>query len=203
MGSPERHLAIFIRSLGGGGGAERAMVNLAAGIAERGVRVDLVLGRTEGNFFDEVPDTVRVVDLKGRTPLPCLPALLRDRAEARVLAPALLNLSPPWVLGRAPALARYLREERPDAVLSALNYTNVTALWARALAGSKVRLVICEQNTLSVRAASESKRRLRVLPDVVRHFYPWADAIVAVSRGVADDLAGILTYLFDCLRARC
>ena len=36
-----RHFAIFLPALSGGG-AERAMVNLAGGMAARGVRVDLV-----------------------------------------------------------------------------------------------------------------------------------------------------------------
>ena len=33
--------------------------------------------------------------------------------------------------------------------------------------------------------------RVRVIPFFARHFLPWADAVVAVSKGVADDLAGL------------
>ena len=67
---PPRHLALFIRSLGGGGGAERATVNLAVEFAKRGHRVDLVLARAEGHFFDALPASVRVVDLATRTVTP-------------------------------------------------------------------------------------------------------------------------------------
>lgn len=167
------------------------MVTLAAGFAERGHRVDLVLGRVDGPFVRDVPPHVRIVDLRGRTVLPALPFLLREPSHARVLLPALVTPSPPWVLGCLPALTRYLREERPDAMLSALNYSNVTALLARRRAGVVTRLVVSERNTLSVRSGSERKRRLRALPGIVRHFYPWADAIAAVSEGVADDLARV------------
>ena len=184
-----KHLALFIRSLGGGGGAERMMVTLAGAFASRGHRVDLVLGRVEGNFVGDVPESVRVVDLGGRSVLTALPSLLRDPWNAWPLVPALVNLNPPWVLGCLPALVRYLREERPDAMLSALNYTNITALWAHHLAGVPTRLVVSERNTLSVRAGREVKRRLRVLPRLVRRYYGWADGVVAVSAGVAEDLS--------------
>jgi glycosyltransferase involved in cell wall biosynthesis len=76
-------------------------------------------------------------------------------------------------------------------MLAALNFTNLTALWARRLAGVPTRLVVSERNTLSVRAA-RGARRLRRLPRLARHFYPWADALAAVSDGVADDLARVL-----------
>jgi glycosyltransferase involved in cell wall biosynthesis len=186
-----KHLALFIRSLGGGGGAERMMVTLAGAFASRGHRVDLVLGRVEGNFVGDVPDSVRLVDLGGRSVITALPALLRDPWSAWPLLPALVNLNPPWVLGCIPALERYLREERPDAMLSALNYTNITALWSHHLAGVPTRLVVSERNTLSVRAGREVRRRLRALPRLVRRFYPWADGVVAVSAGVAEDLAQV------------
>ena len=76
----ERHaatrLAIFLPGLYGGG-AERTMLHLAGGIAERGYTVDLVLAKAEGPYLREVPETVRVVDLEARRSLASLPALVR------------------------------------------------------------------------------------------------------------------------------
>jgi len=188
--APPQHLALFVRSLGAaGGGAERNLLNLAGEWARRGHRVDLVLGRAEGHFADAVPEGVRTLAFGVRTPLPVWRAALRDPRTAAVLWPALANLHPPWVLGCVPSLAAYLRRERPRALLSALNYSNLAAIWARDLAGVPTRLVVSERNTLSVRAARERRRRLRVLPRLVRALYPRADAILAVSDGVADDLA--------------
>lgn len=167
------------------------MVRLASAFAERGHRVDLVLGRGQGHFLDEIPDAVRLVNLGGRSAFGVVPALLADPSSARRFAPALLSANPPWVLGRVPALEHYLRRERPDAMLSGLNYSNLAALWARKLAGGSTRLVVSEHNTLSVQVANDPRRRERALPKLVRHFYPWADALVAVSEGVADDLAQV------------
>ncbi len=167
------------------------MVNLAAGLAARGERVDLVLGRAEGTFLDEVPASVRRVDLGGPRPLAGVAALRRQRGHARPLAAALLSASPPWVLGCLPALAQYLRRERPEALLAASTYANVTALLARREAGVPTRLVVSERNALAARARLATKRRLRVLPAVAQHFYPEADAVAAVSRGVALELCGL------------
>ena len=48
---------------------------LAGGIAERGYHVDLVLSRAEGHYLEEVPATVRIVDLGAIRGLTSLPGL--------------------------------------------------------------------------------------------------------------------------------
>jgi glycosyltransferase involved in cell wall biosynthesis len=193
MSAPPRHIALFIRSLGAdGGGAERNWLILAEAFARSGHRVDLVLGRRSGHFADSIPPGVRLVDLAVRSALPLVGAALRDPRAALSLAPVLRSFPPPWILGAVPALAKYLARERPEGLLSALGYSNVAALWARERAGIPVRVAISERNTLSVRAAHARAQRWRALPTVTRRWYPRADAILAVSRGVADDLAHVL-----------
>ena len=188
--SRRKHVALFIRSLGAdGAGAERVWLNLAADFAARDYRVDLVLGRRTGYLVDAVAPQVRVVDLAVRSRWPLLGAMLRDPVAATSLAPALVAFPPPWILAAVPALADYLVRERPDALLSALSYSNLAALWARERAAVPVRVVISERNTLSVRSAHARGLQWRVLPQVEARWYPRADAILAVSQGVADDLA--------------
>ncbi len=182
-----RHFAIFLRSLDGGGGAERAMVNLACSLVECGHRVDLVLGIREGAFFDEIHPDVNLVILGRRSAYAALPRLLRRPGSAWRMIPALMPPNPHWVLGCIPALSDYLKREEPDGMLSALNYSNLAAIWAHRLAGVRTRLVVSERNTLSHRASTG--RRNQRLPGLISYFYPWADGIAAVSDGVADDLA--------------
>ncbi len=141
------------------GGAQRAMLKLAGGLAERGYPVDLVLTQARGAFLAEVSPAVRVVDLGA-----------------------------PRVAASVPALVRYLRHERPVAMLSALDYVNIVALWSRRLAGGQTRLVVSERNHLSTAHRHRTRRRDKLMPGLLRRFYPWADAIVAVSKSVADDL---------------
>ena len=152
-------VAIFTANMDGGG-AERAMAKLAAGIADRGFDVDLVLSDASGHYLAEVPPEVRIVDLHA----------------SRVLA-------------SLPGLVRYLRRERPAAMLTSMNYVNVVGIWARALARVDTRLVVNEQNALSLEAAHSLRRRHRMLPRLIGRFYPWADRIVSVARGTADDLS--------------
>ena len=69
-----------------GGGAQHAMLNLARGVAKRGYAVDLVLAQAEGPLMAEVPDSVRVVDLEASRVLMSLLALVRYLRRQRPLA---------------------------------------------------------------------------------------------------------------------
>ena len=87
------------------------------------------------------------------------------------------------------AQVRYLKRERPEAMLSVFGYTNIIALWAWRLAGGPTRLFVNEQNTVSQEAGNASSWRGRLTPQLMKRFYPWANGIVVVSRGVRDDMA--------------
>lgn len=154
----EFKIALFIPSLRGGG-AERVMVNLARGFAKQGFKVDLVLAKAEGPYLSQVPDNVRVIELKSRRVLYSLPGLIR-----------------------------YLRQERPEALLSALDHANIVALWAKKLSQVPTRVVVSVHSTLSKASTNATSIRARLIPLWVRVFYPGADAVVAVSKGVAEDL---------------
>jgi glycosyltransferase involved in cell wall biosynthesis len=181
-------VALFARSLGGGGGVERVLVHLAGALAARGARVDLVLARAQGRFLRELSPAVRVVDLAAPPALRALPALARAGC-AGLFLPVILRPGTPRVLGAIPALARWLRAERPHALLSALDYANAAALVARRLAGTGTRTLVSVHNHVSASVASSGRQRLlRVVPELARRLYPEADAVVAVSDGVARDL---------------
>lgn len=155
---PKGLIALFLPSLRGGG-AERVMVNLARGFCERGLSVDFVLGKAEGPFLSEVPKGVRVFDLGAKR-----------------------------VLYALPGLVRYLRQERPDALLSTLAHANVVAIWACALGRVPVRLIVREVIALTPSASNAENLRERIMPILIRLFYRYADAIVANARWAADDL---------------
>jgi glycosyltransferase involved in cell wall biosynthesis len=152
-------IAVFLQDLSGGG-AERMMVQLAGGIANCGVGVDLVLVRPEGPYLEDVSKNVRIVDLAARR-----------------------------TLNSVFRLARYIKRERPAALLSALVHVNVAAILAARLAGRSTRVVISERNTISLAANGVSTAAVRLAHRLVPRIYPLADEIVAVSQGVAEDLA--------------
>lgn len=154
-------LAIFLPGLDGGG-AERVMLNLARGLVEQGIKVDLVLVRAEGPYLSQVPSKVRVVSLGNRRLLLSLPILMR-----------------------------YLQQERPVAMLCGQEDVNIVALWARRLTGISARVVVIVHNNLSRDSRNATQLKRRLTPYLVRWFYPWAESIVTVSQGVAEDLTRI------------
>ena len=154
-----KHLAVLV-SLSGEGGVERMVLNLArAFAATRELAVDLVLIRDESRHLQGLPENVRIVRLGVRHSLLAVPAI-----------------------------ARYLRRSRPDAMLAAKDRAGRAAILARWLAGVPTRVVVRLGTTLSEAIKDQNLllRRLRYLP--IRLLYPKADAIVAVSSGVADDV---------------
>lgn len=153
-----RTVSLFVPSLGGGG-AERVMANLANGLADRGRQVDIVLLQEMGSYLGDLRPEVRRVDLRSKT-----------------------------VRGGILPLARYLRSEAPAILLSALDYANVGALLARRLARIDTRVVPTVHITHSEAAAHERTMQYAVVRATMKWTYPWADAIVAVSQGAAEDM---------------
>jgi glycosyltransferase involved in cell wall biosynthesis len=163
MAEPQKRLAIYLPTLVGGG-AERVLLNLADGFAQRGYPVDFVLAQREGAFSDAVPDSVRLIELNTRQ-------LKFGRSIFSI-----------------PALVRYIRRERPAALLTGL-HANIIAVWAKLLAGVPFRLVISEHNTFSLQNQMLPVGLRQLNYWLIRWNYPRADRIVAVSEGAADDLA--------------
>lgn len=155
-------LAIFHPTLTGGG-AERVIVNLIRGFVEQGLNVDLVLVRAEGPFLSLIPPEVRVV-----------------------------NLGYKRLLLSMPAFVGYLHQAQPTTVLTAFEDTNLIALWSRKLAGVSTRVVVSVHNTLSWESQITTQGiKRRIGPYLARWFYPKADAVVTVSKGVAEDLVSL------------
>lgn len=152
-------VAVFLPSLFGGG-AERMMLKVAAGFARQGLATDLVLAQSTGAYVEEIPPGVRVLDLESAS-----------------------------VLGSLPKLARYLKREQPVALLSTLNTANVVAVLAKRLAKTPTRVVVRQANMLEPAARVDRRVTRWVIMRLVQWTYPRADAVIAVSDGVARDVA--------------
>lgn len=155
------HLAV-LAATSGHSGVDRNLGNLVPAIAARGLCVDLLHVRNHGPHLDPVPDGVRVVDL----------------------GTAHVNTS-------LPSLMRYLRRERPEALLADKDKVNRLALWARRLTGVPTRVAVRLGTHVSQNLAARGTLERVVQRTSIRLFYPWADAIIVPSEGVADDLAAI------------
>lgn len=142
-----------------GGGAERMLVRLAGSLCTEH-RVTL-LTLTEGGVNEALlaPGVRRVC--------------LGSPRSARAL----------------PALARFLRSERFDAILAALTHVNVLAIGAAALAGSLRRLHVSERNAFSLDRRVNPARSVRAAYALAPWLYRLLpNPVICVSQGVALDL---------------
>ncbi len=160
--SKKRRIAIFLPELLGAG-AERVMINLASGLAQKGFPVDLVVSLAKGSYISEVPNSVRLVDLKSS-----------------------------GVLRSFPELINYLRRYQPSVILSSL-HTNIVVVWAKLFIGYPCRIILCQHDIFTLVPPKNANFKSRLLPYLAKIFYPWADGIVAVSKGVAAGLSDELS----------
>ncbi len=171
MQQSKRRIALFISGMYGGG-AQKAWVNLARGMVENGYPVDLVLASAKGPLMDTIPGDVRVIDLNSRR-----------------------------VIYSLPRLVQYLRKQRPAVLISAMNYVNITALWAKYIARVPTRVIISVHGVPSSSAKNPSDKLGKLMPLFTKLFYPWADEIISVSKGVANDLAQLTQIPLNNIRA--
>ncbi|BBC24304.1 glycosyltransferase [Pseudanabaena sp. ABRG5-3] len=159
MTNTNPRVAFFIGSFGGGG-IERITARLAHSFVKVGVDIDLILNRDDSTHLWRMPSETRII-----------------------------NLNTPNLYLSLPGLVRYLKQECPNALLSSDHYLNEIALLSKRISGVKLQLVVAEHNQLSKTARNATKLKGKLAPLFTRILYPWADGIVAVSEGVAKDLA--------------
>lgn len=93
-----------------------------------------------------------------------------------------------WAL---PAIVAHFRKSPPDLLLSHMSLGNSWSILGRAFSLRDFRIICVEHNTLSVEYAYGPRLR-KMLPALMRMTHRHADAIVAVSRTSAEDLAEVL-----------
>lgn len=146
-----------------GGGVERIRLVLAREFLALGHEVDFVLVNAVGDLIEEIPGKARIFDLKAKR---------------------LLASTRPLIL--------YLKRERPDAILVAMWPLTIIGVLARWLAGAGGRLLLSDHNNLSrAYAARGVLHRMLLMRPSMTAFYRMADARVAVSKGIVEDLASL------------
>lgn len=157
---PKPSIAIFIRTLKSGGGAQRAMVRFASGLARRGYPVT-VLSLIPGTAFDSELD----------------PAITRVTLGSGRLAFAI------------PAIANYLRNHRPVTLFMTEPASNLVGVLAAGLARVGTRVVIREGLFPSVAKIESPHRSTRLAYRLAPWIYRHADGIIAIATDLAEDLA--------------
>jgi glycosyltransferase involved in cell wall biosynthesis len=105
---------------------------------------------------------------------------------------SVVNLDRSGNLASLLSLVRLLRVRRPRWLLSAFPHNNIAVVAARLLSGVDTRCVVTEHAPLSQQILQQANWRFRVLPPIIRWAYRRAQAVVAVSAGVRDDMQRML-----------
>jgi glycosyltransferase involved in cell wall biosynthesis len=153
------HIAIYMRYITYSG-AHRAMLQLASGLVKQGFRVDLVFNLRIEQHMHMLPDGVQVFDLKSSG-----------------FVSSLLGF------------VNYLRKEQPLATFSTLYYADTINILAKLLTRGRNQTVVSVQNTVTQEIQTPRIKARFITLLCTRFLYFWADGIVAVSKGVAQDLA--------------
>jgi len=152
-------IAIHVPFLGGGG-AERAMANLATEIVSRGVNVDIVVSdRERSTYTSDIDHRVRIYDLGVKRHL----------------------------LGML-SLVQYLRANRPDYLITVQPPSHPLAIVACKLAGVSTKCVASVQNYHSVEFKSGVSLMRRLVLATFPHALRRADHVFAVAERVKKDI---------------
>ncbi len=146
-----------------GGGAQHMIVNTANEFAARGHDVVLLVVNDDGPHKDRVAETVRIENLG------------KNRSLAAI-----------------GAIAAYIYRQKPDVFVSAMTHSNIVAILSRLLVPrSGTRLVVTERTFLSRHIEETPSLRDKAFVYAVKIFYRFADKVIGISRGVADDIQGL------------
>lgn len=143
-----------------GGGAERVAVNLANNFILKGFEVDIILCNAYGGLLSQLDKSINVIDLN---------------------AIRLRNAFSP--------LLHYLKVVRPDALLASM--WPLTLLAVAAFKGAKLpgHVVTSDHTTFSQTPLLKNNLTRMFFKSSLPLIYPFANARLAVSEGVADDLS--------------
>ena len=160
-------IAIFSPSLESGG-AERVVVNLAQGFRRAQHEVHLVLANAHGELLPEISPQIKIINLN------------KNRISDCILP-----------------LARYIRSEKPDVFLSAQTHANIIASLSVLFSFHTTRLVLGEHTTVAIHLTPLYRNKGWLMLKLAKKLYPWADVIVAVSKGAAQNIAQLLKISED------
>jgi glycosyltransferase involved in cell wall biosynthesis len=144
------------------GGVGRNTLNLAEEFLARGVRVDFFLSKRAGVYVPQIPAEARIFEGFGSV----------RRSVLR--------------------LARYLRNERPQMLISARPYINLAAIIAAGISRAQTKIVITERVAPLTEIKFHNSARALLIQHGCRLLYPRASHVVAVSDGVARELAQVI-----------
>lgn len=143
------------------GGIQRVIINLSMGLQRKGATVQIVAIKGKGELIKEIPEGVELKALNTTNSF---------QIVSRLLA--------------------YIKAHKPDALLSTNPNLNIMAILAKKASLTKTRIVLSEHNNSQLARSYRKKSGKSTAPPFIKSLaYRWADALVAVSKGVAGGMS--------------
>jgi glycosyltransferase involved in cell wall biosynthesis len=139
------------------GGVGRYAINLAEALIAQGAKVDLFVTAATGELFSQRPTQARLFVGGGSSKKSVVP------------------------------FYRYLRQERPELLITANAYIDIMGVVTRSLARVATQQAITIHTARSADDMAGKVRLKQVYDGLCRWFYPQAKHIIAVSEAVARD----------------
>jgi len=169
-------VALFLSDASLFEGRGRLLQQVARILDRRGYQVDVLLFAPPPALREALPERINIVDVS-------LPWLRFAEPGAHKAKGVYLAL---------PRVVAYLRRARPAALLGGCIPPNVVALAAKRLARVDTRIVVRQCNIVAIKGDPDYGHVLwRGRDPLVRLFYRYASAVIAVSAGVADNTARV------------
>jgi glycosyltransferase involved in cell wall biosynthesis len=167
MGGDGRvHVLFFISGMGGGG-AEMHLLRVINHLDRGRFRISLALTRTGGSYEPYLAPDVRVHRLH------------RDPPNSSTLR----------MIKAIRPLRRLIKESEPDVVCSVMDYANVASIIASKGVARRPKHIISIQNPPQSLYSDSWHIVKRLMPLLIPRYYPSANRIVALSNGVAEEVA--------------
>ena len=161
-------LVTFRLSTLGFGGTERVFLSVADSLSSTyGWSVDFVVDKITGNGTEQV---------------------------AIANGYSVVSLGMPCTWKTIFPFSQYLKERRPDIVISAYTETNAAALISNAVNGFRTTVIVTEHAPLDEHWAGKPWMRRMMLEFMVRYVYKLAGHVMCVSRGMAEQLGKRLKH---------
>lgn len=140
------------------GGGERVCLDLMKGFLEKGYAVDLLLMKKRGPYMSQIPPEVNIIVFDSKR-----------------------------IIQTLPKVAGYLKREKPLAILSITKHTHLITILAKILVRVKTKVIVRFGIPFST-VVEKKNLGEHLMPYLVKIFHPKADAMIAVSKNIAEEL---------------
>ena len=155
----KKNITFFNYSLVGGGTEYMLSVLFNKLVSKKKHNFNMVLSENKGHYISKIQDKSKLFTLK----------------KTRVIFSVI-------------SLVNFLKKNRSNILITSMTHTNIVAILIKMFFLPKLKVIIRESNTISIKAKDNKEIKNYFLHYLVKTFYKKADAIIAPTKVIKNDL---------------